>query len=123
VANGLLFVLLKNVNPSAAQTTVSYVVASATPRVVKWEITPSHEKTVKVGLIEAKAQHYVVKTKIQGVEGKIAPLVGKQPPDLNVWLVKSDAPTFLEFEGPICEDNPTWRIELMAPQPDSDKAK
>jgi hypothetical protein len=99
------------------------VTTSATPRVVKWEISPAHEKIFKVGLIEAKAQHYVVKTKIEGVEGKLAPLVGKQPPDLNVWLVKSQAPTFLKFEGPLSEDNPVWRIELTAPDADPPKTK
>lgn len=70
-----------------------------------------------------KAQHYIVKTKIEGVAGKVAPLVGKQPPDINVWLVKSEAPTFLEFEGPLSEDGPVWRIELAAPEADSSAAK
>lgn len=119
IANGLLFVLLKNVDPSAAETTVSFVVAATKPRVVKWNISPGQEKTVKVGFIEHRAQHYVVKTKIEGATGVIAPLVGKQPPDIHVWLVKSEAPTFLEFEGPLSEDNPVWRIELSAPEPDS----
>ena len=123
VANGLLFVLLKNVDPSAAVTTVSYVAASSKPRVVKWDISPAPEKPVRVGSIEYKAQHYVVKTKIEGAAGAIAPLVGKQPPDIHIWLVKSEAPTFLEFEGPLCEDNPVWRIELTAPAPEPQKAK
>jgi hypothetical protein len=99
VSNGLLFVLLKNVDPSA-DTTVSFVAASSKPRVVKWNISPGPEKTIKVGLMTQKAQHYVVKTKIQGPAGAIAPLVGKQLPDIHVWLVKSEAPTFVEFEGP-----------------------
>ena len=73
--------------------------------------------------MELKAQHYVVKTKIEGPAGAIAPLVGKQPADIHVWLVKSEAPTFVEFEGPMSEDNPVWRIELIAPEPDSQKAK
>jgi hypothetical protein len=122
VANGLLFVLLKNVDP-AAETTVSFVAASARPRVVKWNITPGPEKTIKIGFIEHKAQHYIVKTKIEGPAGVIAPLVGKQPPDIHVWLVKSEAPTFLEFEGPLSEDGPVWRIELIAPEPDSHDAR
>jgi hypothetical protein len=123
VANGLLFVLLKNVDPSAAETTVSFVAASAKPRVVKWNITSGPEKTIKVGFIEHKAQHYIVKTKIEGPAGAIAPLVGKQPPDIHVWLVKSEAPTFVEFEGPLCEDGPVWRIELTAPKPESDDVR
>lgn len=122
VSNGLLFVLLKNVDPSA-ETTVSFVAASSKPRVVKWNISPGPEKNIKIGLITHKAQHYVVKTKIQGPAGAVAPLIGKQPPDIHVWLIKSEAPTFIEFEGPLSQDNPVWRIELTAPEPDSKGAK
>ena len=121
-SNGLLFVLLKNVDPSA-QTTVSFIAASTKPRVVKWDIVPGPEKTIKIGSMTQKAQHYIVKTKIQGAAGVVAPLVGKQPPDIHVWLAKSEAPTFVEFEGPLSEDTPVWRIELIAPEPDSQKAK
>jgi hypothetical protein len=122
-SNGLLFVLLKNVDPSAPQTTVSFVAASTTPRVVKWNILPGLEKTIKVGLITHKTQQYIVKTKIEGVAGAVAPLIGKQPPDIHVWLVKSEAPTFVEFEGPLSQDSPVWRIEVTAPEPDSPKVK
>jgi hypothetical protein len=122
-SNGLLFVLLKNVDPSAPQTTVSFVAASTTPRVVKWNILPGPEKTIKVGLITHKTQQYIVKTKIEGIAGAVAPLIGKQPPDIHVWLVKSEAPTFVEFEGPLSQDSPVWRIEVTAPEPDSPKVK
>lgn len=123
VANGLLFILLKNVNPSAPQTTVSYVAAFPKPRIVKWIISPGPEKTITFGFVSLKAQHYIVKTKIGGAAGIIAPLMGKLPPDLHVWLVKSEAPTFVEYEGPISEDSPVWRIEMTAPEPDSRKEK
>jgi hypothetical protein len=122
-SNGLLFVLLKNVDPSVPQTTVSFVAASTRPRVVKWNILPGPEKTIKVGLITHKTQQYIVKTKIEGVAGAVAPLIGKQPPDIHVWLVKSEAPTFVEFEGPLSQDSPVWRIEVTAPEPDSPKVK
>ena len=62
-------------------------------------IFPGPEKTIKVGLIRHKAQHYIVKTKIEGPAGVVASLIGKQLPDIHVWLVKSEAPTFVEFEG------------------------
>ena len=122
LANGLLFVLLKNVDPST-ETTVSFVVPSAKPRVVKWIISPAPGKTVKVGIVEHKTQHYIIKTKIEGVAGKVAPLIGKEPPDLHIWLIKSEAPTFVEFEGPLTVDGPSWRIEMTAPEPDSPESK
>jgi hypothetical protein len=121
VANGLIFTLVKNVDPSAPQTTVSMVAASTTPRIVKLNIFPQQEKTIKIGLIEQKAQHYLVKVKIEGVAGVIAPVIGKQPPDMHVWIAKSEAPTFIESEGPLSQDSPVWRMEVTAPDPDSSK--
>jgi hypothetical protein len=71
---------------------------------------------VKFGLLTFKAQHYVMKVKIEGAAGKIAPLVGKQPPDAHFWIIKSESPTFVEFEGPLSADTPVWRIEFAAPE-------
>ena len=118
VSNGLLFVLTKSMDPSAPETVVSMVALTDKPRVVKLRFTPSEEKTVKFGLLTFKAQHYVMKVKIEGAAGKIAPLIGKQPPDAHFWLVKSEAPTFVEFEGQMFADGPVWRIEFAAPEPD-----
>jgi hypothetical protein len=116
VANGLLFILVKSMDPSAPETTVSMVAPSEKPRIVKLKFTPAEEKTVKFGLLTFKAQHYVMKVKIEGAAGKIAPLIGKQPPDSHFWTIKSESPTFIEFEGPITQDSPVWRIEFAAPE-------
>jgi hypothetical protein len=123
VVNGLLMTLTKNLDPSAAETTVSMVAASEKPRVVKLKISPGPEKTFKVGTLTHHAQHYVIKTDIQGVAGVIAPIVGKQPPDIHIWVVKSEAPAFLEFEGPLSQDSPVWRIQGTVPNPESQKNK
>ena len=40
-----------------------------------------------------------------------------------MWLLKSEAPTFVEFEGQLSQDGPGWRIELSAPDPDSPRQK
>jgi len=50
VANGLLFTIAKNLDPSAGETVLSMVAASDKPRVVQLHITPSLEKQVHVGL-------------------------------------------------------------------------
>lgn len=121
-ANGLLFTLAKNIDPSR-ETVVSMMVASEKPRVVKLHISPAEGKVIRLGAITFNTQHFVVKPKIEGAAGVIAPLIGKQPPDAHLWTVKSEAPTFVEFEGPLSEDTPVWRIELMAPEPDAPNAK
>jgi hypothetical protein len=116
VANGMLFILVKNMDPSVPETMVSMVAPSDKPRIVKLKFTPAAEKEVKFGVLNFKAQHYVMHVKIEGVAGKVAPLVGKQPPDAHFWAIKSESPTFVEFEGPLTQDSPVWRIEFAAPE-------
>jgi hypothetical protein len=123
ISNGLLFTLVKSMDPAAPETTVSMVAPSDKPRIVKLRFAPAAEKEVKFGLLTFKAQHYVMKVKIEGATGKIAPLVGKQPPDAHFWTVKSESPTFVEFEGPLSADGPVWRIEFAAPELEPDQAK
>ena len=123
VSNGMLFILAKNMDPSAPETVVSMVALTDKPRVVKLRFTPSAEKHVTFGPYTFKAQHYVMKVKIEGAAGKVAPLIGKQPPDSHFFVVKSESPTFYEFEGPMSADGPVWRMELGAPEPEAGNGK
>ena len=119
VSNGMLLILAKNMDPSAPETMLSMVALTDKPRVVKLRFTPSEERPIKFGLFTFKAQQYVMKVKIEGAAGKIAPLIGKQPPDSHFWIVKSESPTFYQFEGPLSADGPVWRMELSAPEADA----
>jgi hypothetical protein len=114
VANGLIFTLVKNIEPSVPHT-VSMVAASSKARLVKLNISPQGEETFSVGLISYTAQHFVVTVDIPGVAGVVAPVLGKQPPDIHLWVIKSEAPVFVQFEGPLYQDGPVWRLQLTKP--------
>lgn len=116
LANGLLTTLAKNLDPSAPSTTVSMVAGSPSPQVVKLKYSPQPEAIFHVGPVPYKAQHYRVKIEITGVKGKVAPLIGKEPKDIDIWLAKSESPTFLKFRGQMYEDGPIWEMELAAPR-------
>jgi hypothetical protein len=115
VANGLIFTLLKNIDPSVPETTLSMVAATPKPRLVKLAVTPQGEEPFSIGGARRKAMHYVVKIEIGGVAGLVAPLVGKKPPDTHVWILGGEAPAFVKFEGPLYFGGPVWRIELASP--------
>jgi hypothetical protein len=119
VANGLILTLAKNIQPGTPRTTVSLVVGGEKPRLVKLVISPQGEETFEHGTISHKAVHYVVKVEIGGAAGVVAPLVGKQPPDSNIWVAEGEVPTILGSAGPFYEDGPIWRVELAAPKPPS----
>ena len=115
VANGIVFTLLKNIRPDATRMTVSMVVATPKPRLVKLVIAPQGEEPFSIGGSGRKATHYVAKVEIGGAAGLVAPLVGKQPPDTHIWVLGGEVPTFVKSEGPLYEGGPIWRIELTSP--------
>lgn len=123
VSNGLLLALTKNLDPDAAETTVTMVALSTSPRLLKLTIVPGTPITMGVGSVKHKAEEYIVKFKIGGVAGVVAPLVGKQPPDVHIWVVKSEVPSFVQSEGPLYEGGPIWRIRLTAPRESPAKTK
>jgi len=114
MANGLIPILLKNISGSGP-ITVSMVAATPKPRLVKLEITPKGEEPFSIDGSSRKATHYVVKVQIGGVDGAIAPLLGKQPPDAHVWILAGEVPAFVKMQGPLYLGGPIWRIELACP--------
>ena len=91
------------------------VAATPKPRLVKLVVTPRGEEPFSIGGSRRKAIHYVIKVEIGGVAGVVAPLLGKQPPDIHVWILGGEAPAFVKSEGPLYLGGPIWRIELTSP--------
>jgi hypothetical protein len=112
ISNGLLFTMLKDIKPGGSQTTVSMVVATPKPRLVKLIIVREGEEPVSIGRFRYKAMRYAIKVQIGGVTGFMARLTGKQPPDTHVWILEGDAPAFVKSEGPLFAEGPVWRIQL-----------
>jgi hypothetical protein len=115
VANGMILTLVKNIGPDEARTTVSMVAATPKARLVKLVIAPQGEEPFSIGGSKRRATHYVLKVEIGGVAGWLAPMLGKQPPDIHVWILGGDAPAFVRLEGPLYLGGPSWRIELTSP--------
>ena len=115
LANGLVPTLLKNLPPDAPPLEVSMVVATPKPRLVKLVITAQGAEPFSVAGSAREAINYVVKVKIGGVAGVVAPILGKEPPDPHVWVLGGDAPTFVKSEILSYMGGPLWRIELACP--------
>jgi hypothetical protein len=115
LANGMILTILKNISPDTPETKLSYVVATPTPRLVKLAVTPQGEDTLTTAGSPHRATQYVLKVELGGITGLVAPLIGKQPKDLRVWVLGGKAPAFVRMEGPLYEEGPMWRIELTSP--------
>src|SRR6185369_9109290 len=113
-ANGMILTLLKNFR-SPPPASVSMVVATPKPRLVKLAIATAGQDSFSTGGVSRKATHYVLKVEIGGLAGVLAPLLGKQPPDTHVWILGGEAPAFVKSEQFLYLGGPVWRIELSNP--------
>jgi hypothetical protein len=114
LANGILTTVLGDVDPRA-ETTLSMLVATPKPRLVKLKIPVAEQDSFSVGGSEAKANHYAVQIDLGGITGVAAKIIGKQPPPVHIWIAAGKAPVFLRLQGPLYEDGPVWQIELASP--------
>jgi hypothetical protein len=115
IYNGMVLNLVKNIPPGPQETVVSMMATTPQPRLVKLKITALGEEPFSAGGIRHQAIHYVVKVDIGGFTGLLAKLLGKQPPDSHVWIVRGDRPGFVKAERPFYLGGPLWRIELASP--------
>ena len=115
LVNGFVSTFLKNVSPGAVPESVSYVAATPKPRLVKLEISVAGADAFRTGATRRTATHYVLKVKIGGIAGLLAPMLGKEPPDVHVWILGGDTPAFIRADQPLYAGGPVWRIELTAP--------
>lgn len=122
LANGIVAQIVQNLKPDAPETTVSMLVTTPKPRLVKLAISPRGEEGFSLADSKRKAVHFQIKIEIGGLAGMVAPIVGKAPPNIEVWAVGGEAPTFLREQGPTYEDGPVMTIELASPAwPDAQK--
>ncbi len=115
VANGMILNVLKNIPPHAKETEVSYVTASPKPRLVKIVIAPAAEDTFTIAGSHHRATRFVARIQLGGLAGILAPLVGKQPADMQVWVVGGEAPAFVKSVGPLYLGGPVWTTEMSSP--------
>ena len=111
LANGMMVPVLKNLGAANAPAAASWVAATPSPRHVKLAISTAGTEPSPADS-NRRVIHYVVKVEIGGLAGRLAPLVGKQPPDTHVWIEDGPVPTFLKSEGPLYVGGPVWRIEV-----------
>jgi len=118
LANGMIPLFIQNYPHGAAELKVSYLGVDSKPRLITIDIKPDGNDKVLLGFAGRQAERFNVHFDLGGIAGIVAPIVGKQPPDIGVWTVASaDAPVpvFDKLVGPLSENGPTWTVLLSAP--------
>ena len=122
LANGVFINVIKNIAPDGKETKLSWVATTPKPRLVKLSVKSEGEASFSIAGAPYKASVFNVKIEIGGILGIIAPLVGKQPADIKVWVAEGEAPAFVKSEGPMDFGGPVWSIQLASPfWPDSSR--
>jgi hypothetical protein len=115
LSNGLLFNLIQNLPNDGPKVTVSYLAPTSKPRLLRYAISLQQEGTVAVAGRSVKTSEWNVKAELGGVAGVVAPIVGKQPPDMHVWMAEDGLPTILRIDAALYEGGPVWSIQLANP--------
>jgi hypothetical protein len=114
--NGMLIMLLKNLQPRQTAT-VHLVVFTPKAKVVPIKLKPLREKTVKVGSHAKQARQYVLQPQLGAMMRFFGRLLGMIPAKHHYysWILTDEVPAFLQFEGPLHLRGPIWKIELLNP--------
>ena len=115
LVNGLILSVVKNIRPDTPETKVSMFVATPKPRLIKLAISPAGEEPFSLVGSSRKAMRYEIKIELGGITGIVAPLIGKQPPNIQIWIIGGEAPAFVKEQGALYEGGPLWTIQLTSP--------
>jgi hypothetical protein len=115
LANGLVSAIIENLRPGGPETKVTMLAATPSPRLVTLSISSRGEESFSVAGAPRKANHFEIKIELGGVAGVVAPMIGKQPPNIQLWTIGGQAPTFIREQGQLYQDSPMYTIELTGP--------
>jgi hypothetical protein len=115
LANGLVTPVVKNLSPDAGETKVSMIVPTPKPRVVTLVMRPLGPARFSLAGFDRKGLQYEIKIELGGIVGLIAPVVGKAPPNIYMWIEGGEVPIFLRETGPLFEGGAVLTISLIGP--------
>jgi hypothetical protein len=115
LANGVIFDIVKNLAPDARDSKLSWIAATPKPRLVKLSLSSMGAEKFSVAGFRYKSIRYQVKVEFGGLAGLVAPLIGKEPPVISVWIATGAAPAFVKLEGPLFLSGPVWKVEMASP--------
>ena len=97
---------------------MSVLAFTPAPQVVKVQLRAMDEQPVHIGDLSSKATQYVFTPQIGMIREFFGKATGKLPAQFhyNCWILVDEAPSFVQFEGPLQLMGPIVRIELVSPR-------
>lgn len=110
LANGMPLIVAKNLR-AGDTTTVHLVAFTPKPMLIGLRIGYVGKDSILVGSHAETLAHWELKPELGAVKGFFAKLLGKLPPNTEVWIDTEQAPTVVRVRGPLYT-GPVWRIDL-----------
>ena len=112
ISNGMIGPLLLNVPANADPFKLSMVAPVGKGRLIKLDVTREGEQPFTVAGVTRKAQVFRLHIDLGGVVGVVAPIVGKQPDDVHIWVIEGTAPESVRVVQQLYGGGPVVSIEL-----------
>lgn len=113
--NGMATPVIKNLSPDAPETKFAMIVSTPKPRLVTLAVSPQTPAKFELAGFSHKALVYEIKIELGGIAGILAPVIGKQPPNIFMWIEGGEVPAFLRETGPLFEGGAVLSITLIGP--------
>ena len=113
LSNGIVAPILYNIPHGSAGISVGMVLPVGKGRVIRLHITP--DSTASFTAVEGAtrtANIYRIKLDLGGIVGVVAPMIGKQPADVMLWVLEGPAPVVVREDAQLSEGGPIISIRL-----------
>lgn len=112
VSNGFIGTVLLNAPTNSGPFKVSYVVPTGKGRLIQLSVDLAGEEPFSPVLgVRRRATVFRIHPELGGVAGVVAPMIGKQPKDIFVWVLEGEVPGLVREIGPLEEGGPVVSVE------------
>ena len=112
VSNGITGTMLLNAPPDSGPFKLGLVAPTGKGRLIQLLVGVAGEEAFSPVLgVRRKATVFRVHPDLGGVAGVVAPIVGKQPKDVFVWILEGEVPGLVREIGPLEEGGPVVSVD------------
>lgn len=112
ISNGVTGTMLLNVSAASGPFQLGLVAPSGKGRLIRLSISVAGEQTFSPVLgVRRKATVFRIHPELGGVAGVVAPVIGKSPKDVFVWILEGEVPGLVREIGPLEQGGTVISVE------------